>query len=37
VAALGQIHELVTDSTADRDELERIAAAGVTIHVVDVG
>ena len=37
VADLEQIHELVTDSTADPDELERIAAAGVTIHVVDVG
>lgn len=37
VAALEQIHELVTDSTADPDELERIAEAGVTIHVVDAG
>lgn len=34
VADLEQIHELVTDSTADPEELEKIAAAGVTIHVV---
>ena len=31
-----QIHHLVTDSTADRDQLDRIAAAGVQVHVVDV-
>jgi DeoR family transcriptional regulator of aga operon len=37
VADLEQIHELVTDSSADPDELERIAAAGVRIHVVDAG
>ena len=35
MADLSEIHALVTDSTADQDELERIAAAGVEIHVVD--
>ena len=35
MADLGEIHVLVTDSTADSAELERIAAAGVEIHVVD--
>ena len=34
---LSQIDHLVTDSTADRRQLERIAAAGVRVHVVDVG
>ncbi|WP_264466192.1 DeoR/GlpR family DNA-binding transcription regulator [Pengzhenrongella sicca] len=34
MADLGEIHVLVTDSTADQEELERIAAAGVEIHVV---
>ena len=36
VAGLDEIHDLVTDSSAEPDELERIAAAGVTIHVVDL-
>ncbi|WP_394771629.1 DeoR/GlpR family DNA-binding transcription regulator [Lacisediminihabitans sp.] len=36
VAGLDQIHELITDSSADPEELERIAAAGVVIHVVEV-
>jgi DeoR family transcriptional regulator of aga operon len=35
MADLGEINVLVTDSTADDDELARIAAAGVEIHVVD--
>lgn len=34
---LSQIHHLVTDSTADTDQLARITAAGVQVHVVDVG
>jgi DeoR family transcriptional regulator of aga operon len=34
VAGLEDIDDLITDSSADPDELERIAAAGVTIHVV---
>lgn len=34
VADLSEIHTLVTDATADPAELERIAAAGVDIHVV---
>ncbi|MCP2621401.1 DeoR/GlpR family DNA-binding transcription regulator [Mycolicibacterium smegmatis] len=33
---LDQIDHLVTDSTADRAELDRITAAGVQVHVVDV-
>ncbi|MBU8808223.1 DeoR/GlpR family DNA-binding transcription regulator [Mycolicibacterium goodii] len=33
---LNRIDHLVTDSTADRGELERITAAGVQVHVVDV-
>lgn len=36
VADLSEIHELITDSTADRAELDKIAAAGVNIHVVEV-
>ena len=32
-----QMHHLVTDSTADRDQLDRIAAAGVRVHVVEIG
>jgi DeoR family transcriptional regulator of aga operon len=32
---LNQIHHLVTDSTADPDQLARITAAGVQVHVVD--
>lgn len=35
VADLSEINALVTDRTADPDELERIAAAGVEIYVVD--
>lgn len=35
VADLSEINALVTDRTADHDELERIAAAGVEIYVVD--
>ncbi|QTE31539.1 DeoR/GlpR transcriptional regulator [Pengzhenrongella sicca] len=34
MADLGEIHILVTDSTADGAELERIRAQGVEIHVV---
>lgn len=34
---LSQIDHLVTDSTADRGQLELIAAAGVNVHVVEVG
>jgi DeoR family transcriptional regulator of aga operon len=37
VAGLDEIHDLVTDSSADAAELERIAAAGVAIHVVELG
>lgn len=36
VADLSQIHELVTDSSADPDQLRRIADAGVIIHVVEL-
>lgn len=36
VAELDQIHDLVTDSSADAAELDRIAAAGVAVHVVDI-
>ncbi|WP_422746961.1 DeoR/GlpR family DNA-binding transcription regulator [Mycobacterium sp. WMMD1722] len=32
-----QIHHLVTDSTANVEQLERISSAGVHVHVVDVG
>src|ERR1700755_1508947 len=32
---LSQIHHLVTDSSANADQLERIAASGVRVHVVD--
>jgi DeoR family transcriptional regulator, aga operon transcriptional repressor len=35
MAELNEIDVLVTDTTADRDELDRIAAAGVEVHVVD--
>ena len=37
MVALSQIDHLVTDSTADEQQLDRIAAAGVHVHVVDVG
>jgi len=33
---LSEIHHLVTDSTANPQQLERIAAAGVHVHVVAV-
>jgi len=33
-ARAGEIHTLVTDATADPEELERIAARGVDVHVV---
>jgi DeoR family transcriptional regulator of aga operon len=36
MVALNQIHHLVTDSTADPDQLARIEAAGVLVHVVEV-
>lgn len=36
MADLSQISDLVTDSTADPVELERIADAGVQVHVVDL-
>lgn len=36
VADIGQINVLITDSTADPDELERIREAGVDVHVVEV-
>lgn len=35
MADLREIHTLVTDVTADPEELDRIAAAGVEVHVVD--
>jgi DeoR family transcriptional regulator of aga operon len=36
MVSLNQIHHLVTDSSADPDQLERIASNGVRVHVVDV-
>jgi DeoR family transcriptional regulator of aga operon len=36
MVALNQIHHLVTDSSADPDQLARIEAAGVLVHVVEV-
>ena len=36
MVAPAQIDHLVTDSTADRDQLDRISAAGVQVHVIDV-
>jgi DeoR family transcriptional regulator, aga operon transcriptional repressor len=36
MVAPGQIHHLVTDSTADRQQLKRISATGVHVHVVEV-
>lgn len=36
MADLGEVHVLVTDSTADPDELDRIRAAGVEVVVVPV-
>lgn len=35
MADLREIHTLVTDASANSEELDRIAAAGVDIHVVD--
>lgn len=35
MAELGQIHDLVTDSSADPRELERLAAADIAVHVVE--
>jgi DeoR family transcriptional regulator of aga operon len=37
MVSLSEIHHLVTDTTADPRQLELIAAAGVQVHVVDVG
>jgi DeoR family transcriptional regulator, aga operon transcriptional repressor len=37
MAALDQLDHLVTDSTADVKQLQRIAEYGVRVHVVDVG
>jgi DeoR family transcriptional regulator of aga operon len=37
MTALNQLDHLVTDSTADARQLERIADHGVRVHVVDVG
>jgi DeoR family transcriptional regulator of aga operon len=37
MVALSDIDHLVTDSTADPHQLDRIAAGGVRVHVVDVG
>ncbi|MEE6165069.1 MULTISPECIES: DeoR/GlpR family DNA-binding transcription regulator [unclassified Mycolicibacterium] len=37
MVALNQIDHLVTDSTADAEQLRLIAAAGVGVHVVEVG
>ena len=36
MADLAQVHVLVTDTTADPDELARIVAAGVEVLIVDV-
>ncbi|WP_426593393.1 DeoR/GlpR family DNA-binding transcription regulator [Cellulomonas sp. McL0617] len=36
MADLSQVHVLVTDTTADPDELARIVAAGVEVLIVDV-
>lgn len=36
MATLDRVDHLVTDSTADPDELERIAQYGVRVHIVDV-
>ena len=37
MVSLSEIDHLVTDTTADPGQLEHIAAAGVHVHVVDVG
>jgi DeoR family transcriptional regulator, aga operon transcriptional repressor len=36
MVSLNQIHHLVTDSSADPDQLEKIASSGVRVHVVEV-
>jgi DeoR family transcriptional regulator, aga operon transcriptional repressor len=36
MVSLNQIHHLVTDSSADPEQLERIASSGVRVHVVEV-
>jgi len=35
MAGLDEVHDLVTDDTADRDELARIRDVGVAVHVVE--
>jgi DeoR family transcriptional regulator, aga operon transcriptional repressor len=35
MADAAQVDTLITDTTADREELERLRAAGVTIHLVE--
>jgi len=37
MVTLNEIDHLVTDSTADSEQLDRIGAAGVRVHVVEVG
>jgi DeoR family transcriptional regulator of aga operon len=37
MVSLNEIDHLVTDTTADPRQLEHIAAAGVHVHMVDVG
>jgi DeoR family transcriptional regulator of aga operon len=36
MVSLNQIHHLVTDSSANPEQLERIASSGVRVHVVDI-
>ena len=36
MADLGEINDLVTDTSADPDALARIAATGIAVHVVDL-
>jgi DeoR family transcriptional regulator, aga operon transcriptional repressor len=36
VADIREVHDLVTDASADAAELDRIRAAGVTVHIADV-
>ena len=35
MAGLDEVHDLVTDDTAHRDELARIRDAGAAVHVVE--
>jgi DeoR family transcriptional regulator of aga operon len=35
VASVEAITDLVTDSSADPDELERIAGSGIRVHIAD--